>query len=779
MAQRTHKFGVDANRPIVVEPGTRLGSLADTVADPKAIAETGAAWVRVNFVLGPWLSPTDRSRFQGRTWAETYATIIDRFRDQGLNIYGLIGHEAVKTLPDFFRDARSQMSPPDVATAQNWLTRYAATFSEIVGMFAGRVGIFEMFNEPDDWHGASRPWIHPTWFAEMLDTVYRKVKLDLGTRPVQLISGPLQGLEVNENRAPTQYLREVYQYGQQALGWGQPGRPYPFDGVGYHLYVREGYNGDWAAHEYQVRQLYRRYLDGMLRVIRAAEGPSTSRQLYISELGWPTNRGSAEELTFQARSLRLAFELLQAEPSVAVVIWFCTEDFDPGHKHYGLYHMRRVTPDGRKPAFYYFKEFCQRFGVGVIWGVLRDSAGVAQPGYQLTLSGPGGTQTAITGRDGTFRFEALPAGTHTLSIAAAGLSRTVDCDGQSAVRVDLTLPQAEPPRTGAITGLVRDANGQPVAGRQVTLSDAATTRSATTDASGVYRFEGLAAGVYVLRVADGDVVRNVWSNGATPVALDVTLPSPAAAPAGVIAGTLRDAVGAPQAMRPIILTSDLLSRTVTTDAAGRYRFDGLPAGAYTIHIQGVTAVPQTVHSDGQTPVTLDLVLPAALPPARSSVAGHLRDQAGIGVGGRSITLELLSAGLARTVTTEADGSYRFEGLPGGSYRLRVGDGELVRSVWLDGRAPVMLDLMLPAPVTPAGLGRISGTLRDREGRPQAGRVVNLVGGGVSLTTVSDVAGAYRFDGLAAATYLLTVPAAGLARYVISNGQSPTQLDLIV
>ena len=171
MAQRTHKFGVDANRPIVVEPGTRLGSLADTVADPKAIAETGAAWVRVNFVLGPWLSPTDRSRFQGRTWAETYATIIDRFREQGLNIYGLIGHEAVKTLPDFFRDARSQMTPGDVATAQNWLTRYAATFSEIVGMFAGRVAIFEMFNEPDDWHGASRPWIHPTWFAEMLDTV--------------------------------------------------------------------------------------------------------------------------------------------------------------------------------------------------------------------------------------------------------------------------------------------------------------------------------------------------------------------------------------------------------------------------------------------------------------------------------------------------------------------------------------------------------------------------------------------------------------------------------
>jgi hypothetical protein len=778
MAQRTHKFGVDANRPIVIEPGTRLGGLAETVADPDAIAESGAAWVRINFVLGPWLSPTDRSRFQGRTWAETYATIIDRFRDRGLNVYGLIGHEAVKTQPDFFRDPQLQMTAADVVTAKGWLARYAAHFSEIVGMFAGRVTIFEMFNEPDDWHGASRPWIHPTWFAELLDTVYRKVKLGLGAQPVQLISGPLQGLEVNENRAPTQYLRETYEYGKQALGWGQPGRPYPFDGVGYHLYIREGYTGDWSAHEYQVRQLYRHYLDGVLRVIRAAEGPGTTRRLYLSEFGWPSNRNTPEELTFQARSLRLALELLQAEPAVALAIWFCTEDFDPGHKHYGLYHMRRVTADGRKPAFYYFKEFCQRFGTGALWGTLRNQAGAFQSGYQLTLSGPGGSRSAITGADGAFRFDGLPAGTHTLSIGGTTVTRTVECDGRSAVRIDLVLPQTQAPRSGSVTGVVRDSAGRPVAGRRVTLSDATGTRSATTDAGGAYRFDGLAAGAYLLRIVDGDVVRNVWSNGMTAVAVDVTLPAPQAAQLGVISGTLRDPFGAPQAMRQIILTSELLSRTVSTDVMGRYRFDGLPAGVFTIHIEGVSA-PQTVHSNGQTPVTLDLTLPAQPPPALASVSGRLRDQAGIAVAGRSITLELLSAGLVRTVNTDGQGTYRFEGLPGGSYRIRVEGTDIVRSVWLDGRAPVTLDLTLPAPVTPAGLGRIGGALRNRQGQPQPGRVVNLVGGGQSRSTVSGTAGEYRFDGLAAATYLLSVPAAGVARYVTSNGQTPTQVDLII
>lgn len=778
MTQRTHKFGVDANRPIVIEPGMRLGGLADTVADPDAIAESGAAWVRINFVLGPWLSPTDRSRFQGRTWAETYATIIDRFRDRGLNVYGLIGHEAVKAQPDFFRDARPNMAPSDGMAAQGWLARYAAHFRDIVGLFAGRVTVFEMFNEPDDWHGASRAWIHPTWFAELLDTVYRKVKLELGTQPVQLITGPLQGLEVNENRAPTQYLRETYQYGQQALGWGQPGRPYPFDGIGYHIYVKEGYNGDWSAHEYQVRQMYRHYLDGMLRVIRAAEGPGTERRLYISELGWPSNRNTPEEMTFQARSLRLALDLLQAEPAVALAIWFCTEDFDPGHKHYGLYHMRRVTPDGRKPAFYYFKEFCQRFGTGALWGVLRDQTGVLQSGYQLTLSGPGGSQSVTTGRDGAFRFDALSAGTYTLSIGGTTLSRTVACDGRSAVRVDLVLPQTQPPPSGSVAGVVRDSAGRPVAGRQVTLSDATGTRSATTDAGGAYRFDGLVAGAYVLRVADGDLARNVWCNGVTAVAVDVTLPAPQPNQHGIISGTLRDPFGAPQAARQISLTGELLSRTVTTDATGRYRFDGLPAGAYTLHVEGLS-VPQTVHSDGRTLVTLDLKLPAQPSPAQATVSGRLRDQGGIAVAARSIILELLSAGLMRTVDTDAQGAYRFEGLPGGSYRIRVQGTDLVRSVWLDGRAPVTLDLLLPATATPAGLGRIGGTLRNRQGLPQAGRVVNLVGGGLSRTTVSDAAGEYRFDGLAAATYLLTVPAAGVVRYVTSNGQTPTQLDLIV
>ena len=801
MVQRKHKFGLDANRPIVVETGAKLGAPSEAVADPQAIAESGAAWVRVNFVLGPWLGPRDMARFQGRTWAETYAAIIDRFRDAGLNIYGLIGHEAVSPLPDFFRDPRQQMPSGDIVAARGWIARYAQNFADIVALFAGRVTVFEVFNEPDDWHGAFRPWVHPTWCAEMLESVYREVKVRLGARQVRLISGPLQGLEVNENRAPTQYLREIYEYGRQYLGWGQPDRPYPFDGVGYHLYVKEAYNPDWALHEYQVRQIYRRYVDGMMRVMRAAEGPNSTKQLYLSEIGWPSNRDTPEEKAFQARNLRLAFELLQGDAAVALAIWFCTEDFDPGRRHYGLYQMRRVTPDGRKPAFHTFRAFCERFGAAAIYGSLRDQAGGAQSGYQIMLTPlaprppattavvpylrKGGDHrassvaaSAITGPDGAFRFDGLPSGIYTLSVVGASLTREVACDDTSEAMANLVLPLVQPPQQGVIAGALLDQAGTPRPGRQITLSGVGRTLSVNADPGGGYRFEGLAAGAYVLRVGGADLEQHVWSNGITTVALDLTQAVASPANQGVISGTLRDRFGAPQATRPIILTGATLARAVAADGAGRYRFEGLPAGPYAIHVEG-SDLSQSVYCDGRAPVLLDLILPEATSPGHGVVSGVLRDHGGTALGGRSIVIELLSAGLARSVNSDNRGLYRFDGLPAGSYRLSVTGADVVRTLWTDGVAPVRADLALKAPAAPAGLGSISGVLRDETGRPQAAHSINLVGGGVSHSTLSDASGFYCFEGLASGTYLLSVAASGLTRYIVSDGQASVRLDLAV
>jgi hypothetical protein len=358
---RTHKLGLDANRPIILD-GPQQGALAPTVADPQVIASTGAAWVRLNFVLGPWSSPQDQTLFQGRTWAQTYTTLVHQFREAGLNIYALVGHEVMNSSPDFLRVPQEDMTAYDIAQAQRWMDAYAESFLEVVKLFHDKVSFFESFNEPDDWHGQQRPWIHPTWFAAMLQAIHRKVKLEVGIQDVTLISGPLQGLEVNGNVAPTTYLRQTYQYGKQAFDWGRPGRPYPFDGVGYHLYIKQEFNPDWQAQEQEVRDTLRSYVDGMLSVIHQAEGLPSDKQLYVSEIGWPSNANTQAEKEFQARNLSLALELLDDDTAVALGVWFCTEDFDPGQKFYGLYEMGNLTPAGRKPSFAAYKALAERLG---------------------------------------------------------------------------------------------------------------------------------------------------------------------------------------------------------------------------------------------------------------------------------------------------------------------------------------------------------------------------------------------------------------------------------
>lgn len=356
MPARMHKIGLDANRPI--QPDT--GAFAATVRDAAAIADSGAAWVRLNFVLGPWSGPGDETRFQGRTWFETYRTIIDQFRDKGLSIYGLVGHEAVRAAPNFFQDPKAAMSPHQIGQAQGWIEQYASNFSQIVTLFRGRVNVFESFNEPDGWVNG-RNWIEPGWFAEMLQAVYHKIKVELGLQDVTLVSGPLQGLEDHRGGNPpahAKYLRDTYQYGKQFLGWGQPNRPFPFDGLGYHLYIRD----------HTIPEGYSEFVQGMLKEIKLAEGSNLNRKLYVSEIGWTSNDDSPQAREAQANNLTTGLKLIAEDPAVAVGIWFCTEDFSipPGdhRQFYGLYLKGQISEAGRKPAFRAFKDICDGLQVG-------------------------------------------------------------------------------------------------------------------------------------------------------------------------------------------------------------------------------------------------------------------------------------------------------------------------------------------------------------------------------------------------------------------------------
>ena len=348
-----NKIGVDANQPI--DPKT--GRILSQVADPEVIASTGAGWVRLNFILGPWDSPDDGTLHDGRTWAETYSQIISGFRQKGLMVYGLIGVEAMPWGPgDRFRTP-----PPQGTVADLWLDQYVDHFAAIVEMFYQGLQAVESFNEPDDWHGQDHNWVHPGWFAIILQRIYTTVRSQPALQQVNLVSGPLQGLDFNRNAAVS-YLQQTYRAGKARFGWGQEDIPYPFDGVGYHLYIKGAFNPDREQHERAVRTACRRYLADMHQVIRQEEGGD--RPLYVSEMGW-NSRVERQEFQrreqFQAESLRAGLEVVCSDPLVELGCWFCTRDFktEKNDMYFGLYRAGELDPEKQKPAFHTFKALCE------------------------------------------------------------------------------------------------------------------------------------------------------------------------------------------------------------------------------------------------------------------------------------------------------------------------------------------------------------------------------------------------------------------------------------
>ena len=371
------KVGIDLNRPI--DPGS--GAIVGPVSAPTLVAETGAQWVRLNFVRGPWSSPTDPTRRQGRSWLESYRHIVDELTEawggSGPHIYGLVSDEAAQRHPgNLFRfpprevawAMRRQYSDAELRhidtfngeqrrligqTPEQWIDQYTNHFEMIVDAFKDRIHVYETYNEPDDWHHFpenekhnpwgkmwDQAWIHPYWMAHMLESIYQRVK----SKGVKIISPPLQGLR-EDPTGPWTYLSNLYRMGMQLYGWGRNNKPFPFDGIGYHIYVHEGYQARSTVTA-NILRTYTHHLDSIEKLVKHYEGQSSGKQFYISEFGWPTDDPNSEaHQQFQAEAMKSAFKVFKEDSRVALAIWFCTQDFS---KKYGLFKEGAMSPGQRK-----------------------------------------------------------------------------------------------------------------------------------------------------------------------------------------------------------------------------------------------------------------------------------------------------------------------------------------------------------------------------------------------------------------------------------------------
>ncbi len=321
MATDFSKFGLEANQPI-----DGSGNIAARLRNADYIANSGAHWLRLNFVL-PNASYLDR-----------YDTIVNTFLSRDIKIYATIGHDACGDfwLGDTLRD-------PNSSSGADWIQRYAQRFNQIVARYKGKIFLYEAFNEPNGWQGGQSAIVHPRWFVYMMNTLYQTVKPR--QNGIRLISGPLESTWVNDNEG-ARYLEQVYKLG----GWA-PGEV-PWDGLGYHVYVGEDPGAprgtDGSTDPADVIQSYDAFINRVWSVMRRYD-PDAAYRLFLSEFGWTSD--ISEE--FQARQIQVAMDRIASDDRIALAMLFCTEDFA---KKYGLYTEGMGRP---KQAFTAFRSLMQ------------------------------------------------------------------------------------------------------------------------------------------------------------------------------------------------------------------------------------------------------------------------------------------------------------------------------------------------------------------------------------------------------------------------------------
>lgn len=311
-----------------------------------------------------------------------------------------------------------------------------------------------------------------------------------------------------------------------------------------------------------------------------------------------------------------------------------------------------------------------------------------------------------------------------------------------------------------ITGVVADQATGPLPGVALSLTDGNGTVVATTTTAvdGSYSFPGfVATDGYTVRVEPPDGKIAV---GATTAAVDLTTVDGVAdftvrdiVPVAV-SGHVTDTTGAPIA--GVTVTID--GNTTTTDANGRYLFDEVAVGTHTATITTPTGYtiavqppPFSVPEESEVPIT-DVDFQLAENP---DLSGVVRSN-GAGVPGVTVTA-VGPGGVTLTRVTDASGAYTFPGLVSGSYEITmstpagyVATTPVVRDEQVDAVDVADVDFEL------ARLGAIDGTVRDDDGAPVAGVVVEVTGPGAPQQLTSDADGSYGLGALPPGTYTLTV-----------------------
>lgn len=282
-------------------------------------------------------------------------------------------------------------------------------------------------------------------------------------------------------------------------------------------------------------------------------------------------------------------------------------------------------------------------------------------------------------------------------------------EGEARTGIDLQLALG-----GVVRGVITDTAGVPVSGAfirwqrmdPVPHSADQTEWSATTDESGAYEVRRVIPGTYtaMISITDGSYV--TLRSDPIVIAGDVITPFDASLTrASVISGTVTDPQGDPApainvtlyALQGGMWTEVADSTTSANDASrGRYEFRGLSSGTYTLwfwYTNGQNS-PQEWWSDKPDQASSDLIELGTGTSVTADVRldegariqGTLTDEAGVAATGSWAQLSLDWEGAPIYVAkrwVNADGTFEFDRLRGGSYTIEFGGPDFVAEWWDD------------------------------------------------------------------------------------------------
>jgi large repetitive protein len=390
--------------------------------------------------------------------------------------------------------------------------------------------------------------------------------------------------------------------------------------------------------------------------------------------------------------------------------------------------------------------------IQLLEGVVQDGQGRPLAQAALFAWPAGGAQVGVvessSGADGRFALAGLSAGSWTVMVEAPGFG-TLRLERVDVPSRPLVLRMEGEVRT--LGGLVVDAEGNFVEGARVQLYGPSLSgpREIKTNDKGIFLFEGLGFGRFVLRAATSRLVSppqvlviDAQTGWLPPVKMTL-------GPGARLVGRVLDDTGRPLAhadVEAVAGPGDDASNTVKTEKDGRFAIGPLLPGRYQLWARltghAMTA-PQDIQLRAEKESQLAIKLPRAI-----QVLGQAVDENGLPVSGAVASAALLSFGsqdlavltgrlpmaadaanlpaealnrqsLIRSTASDGNGRFLLPDLPAGSFRLELNAPT---------RLPVRRGPLLIEPGKTVDLGRMvlasgvatQGRVLDAEGSPLAG-----------------------------------------------------------